>query len=96
MAKQKASKKNYKNSRKSKYSHYSRNETVAIREVIERFLIVCEGEETEPNYLRSFRVPKDVIDVRGLGEEPSKLVKEPIKIRDKEDNNDLVWCVFDN
>ncbi|MDY7008768.1 MAG: RloB family protein [Cyanobacteriota bacterium] len=59
-------------------------------------MIVCEGKETEPNYFRSFRVPKDVIDVRGLGEEPRKLLKEAIKIRDKEDNNDLVWCVLDN
>lgn len=26
----------------------------------DRFLIVCEGTETEPNYFKSFRVPKKV------------------------------------
>ena len=50
---------------------------VETREVRQSFLIVCEGEKTEPNYFRSFRVPKNVveIDVQGLGENPSKLVK---------------------
>lgn len=87
--------KNYKNSGKNKYSRYSRNQTVETREVIERFLIVCEGEETEPNYFRSFRVPKDVIDVRGLGKDPSQLVEAAIEIRDNEGDYDQVWCVFD-
>lgn len=42
---------------------------VNTRELKQRFLIVCEGERTEPNYFKSFRVPKNVvsIDVRGLG-----------------------------
>jgi hypothetical protein len=44
-------------------------------DVKSRFLIVCEGEKTEPNYFKSFRVSKKVVDVHGLGENPSKLVK---------------------
>ncbi len=69
---------------------------VEIREVRQRFLIVCEGEKTEPNYFRSFRVPKNVaeIDVQGLGENPSKLVKSAKELREQEDY-DQVWCVFD-
>ncbi|NEQ77585.1 MAG: RloB domain-containing protein [Okeania sp. SIO2C9] len=95
MAKKKEYKRNYQHSGKSKYSRYSRNDTVATREVIERFLIVCEGEETEPNYFRSFRVPKDVIDVRGLGQNTISLVKEALKIMKEDGDYNQVWCVFD-
>jgi len=69
---------------------------VNTREVRQRFLIVCEGEKTEPNYFRSFRVSKNVaeIDVQGVGENPSKLVQSAKKLKDQEDY-DQVWCVFD-
>jgi RloB-like protein len=65
-----------------------------IREVKQRFLIVCEGEKTEPNYFRSFRVPKVVIDVQGLGENPSRLVESAKELK-SQDDYDRVWCVFD-
>lgn len=69
---------------------------VDTREIRQRFLIVCEGEKTEPNYFRSFRVPKDVaeIDVQGLGENPSRLVKSAKDLNNQGDY-DQVWCVFD-
>lgn len=69
---------------------------VNTREVRQRFLIVCEGEKTEPNYFRSFRVPKNVavIEVKGLGENPSKLVNSAKELKEKDDY-DQVWCVFD-
>lgn len=67
---------------------------VETRELIERFLIVCEGEKTEPNYFNAFRVPKDVINVRGLRFNPSKLVEKAQELRKQEDY-DQVWCVFD-
>jgi hypothetical protein len=69
---------------------------VDTREVRQRFLIVCEGEKTEPNYFRNFRVPKNVaeIDVQGLGENPSKLVQSAKELKEQEDY-DQVWCVFD-
>ncbi|MHC5933140.1 RloB family protein [Nostoc sp.] len=69
---------------------------VNTREVKQRFLIVCEGAKTEPNYFRSFRVPKNVaeIDVQGLGENPSKLVQSANELNNQEDY-DQVWCVFD-
>ena len=69
---------------------------VNIREVRQRFLIVCEGEKTEPNYFRDFRVPKNVaeINIQGLGENPSKLVKSAKELKEKEDY-DQVLCVFD-
>ncbi|MBW4562798.1 MAG: RloB family protein [Mojavia pulchra JT2-VF2] len=66
------------------------------REVRQRFLIVCEGERTEPNYFRSFRVPKNVfeIDVQGVGENPSRLVQRARELNQQEEY-DQVWCVFD-
>ena len=69
---------------------------VNTREVNQRFLIVCEGAKTEPNYFMSFRVPKNVvkIDVQGLGENPSKLVKSAKELK-KQGEYDQVWCVFD-
>jgi RloB-like protein len=60
----------------------------------QRFLIVCEGTKTEPNYFRSFGVPKVVIDIEGLGRNPTKLVEYAIDRR-SEDDFDQVWCVFD-
>jgi hypothetical protein len=36
---------------------------VGRREVRQRFLIVCEGEKTEPGYFRSFQVPGVVVDI---------------------------------
>ncbi len=69
---------------------------VNTREIKQRFLIVCEGAKSEPNYFMSFRVPKNVvkIDVQGLGENPSKLVQSAKELN-KEGEYDQVWCVFD-
>ena len=67
---------------------------VNTREIKQRFLIVCEGAKTEPNYFKSFRVPKVVIEIQGLGENPSKLVQSANDLK-SEDDYDQVWCVFD-
>lgn len=72
---------------------YSRRR-INAREVRQRFLIVCEGEKTEPNYFNSFRVPTVVIDVRGFGVSPRQLVDKAMSLRN-EDEYDQVWCVFD-
>jgi hypothetical protein len=67
---------------------------VNVLDTIERFLIVCEGEKTEPNYFKSFRVPKEVIDVRGFGFNTTVLVEKALELKSKGDY-DQVWCVFD-
>ena len=68
---------------------------VDIREVKQRFLIVCEGAKTEPNYFMAFRVPKVVeVVIEGLGENPSKLVQSAKSFNDQGEY-DQVWCVFD-
>ncbi|BAZ04940.1 RloB family protein [Calothrix sp. NIES-3974] len=83
-------------SKRKPYSRGYSSRKVDTKEVRQRFLIVCEGEKTEPNYFRSFRVPKNVaeIDVKGLGKNPSKLVNFAKELNQQEEY-DQVWCVFD-
>lgn len=61
------------------------------REDRQRFLIVCEGQETEPQYFRRFRVPGHV---QGFGISPSQLVNKALEMK-TQDEYDHVWCVFD-
>ncbi len=70
------------------------------REVIAYFLIVCEGEKTEPNYFRSFpkKAGKIVFDIqfKGGGINTLKVVEKAIEIRDNSTQKyDRVWAVFD-
>jgi hypothetical protein len=67
---------------------------VDTREPRERFLIVCEGAKTEPNYFRAFRVPKQVTEVIGIGDNTVHIVEEAIR-RKSINDFDQVWCVFD-
>ena len=70
------------------------------RELITYFLIVCEGEKTEPNYFKSFpkQVGKIVYDIEfdGGGISTLKVVEKAIELRDKSKQKyDRVWAVFD-
>lgn len=70
----------------------SRKESLkSLRKV---FLIVCEGSKTEPCYFSSFRLPKTIVDIEGLGANTGSVVKEAIRLS-KEKNYSEVWCVFD-
>lgn len=66
----------------------------SFRETRKSFLIVCEGEKTEPNYFRKFRVSTLTVDIHGIGANTVSLVREAIKLRVKS-KYDQVWCVFD-
>lgn len=68
--------------------------SVKFREQLQRFLIVCEGERTEPEYFKRFRVPAVVVEVLGLGKDPLTLVERAFE-EAKLDDFDQVWCVFD-
>jgi len=71
------------------------------------FLIVCEGEKTEPNYFEGLKedLPKGVltnckIDIEGTGYNTQSLIDEALrlkKIYEKENNRpiDRLWVVFD-
>ena len=68
---------------------------VGTRALRDKFLIVCEGERTEPNYFKSFRVPKEVaIVVVGTGYNTRSLVEEARRLT-RQDEYQQVWCVFD-
>ena len=72
----------------------SLNRTVNKRELRQRFLIVCEGEKTEPFYFKRFRVPKAIVQVVGIGANTISLVRKAIELK-QESDYDQVWCVFD-
>lgn len=69
------------------------------------FLIVCEGEKTEPNYFEAIRLklPKDMIPkvvVRGTGKNTLSLIEEVKEIIEQRRAQDLppfynVWIVMD-
>lgn len=70
------------------------------KEVVVYFLIVCEGEKTEPNYFKSF--PKKIgkivynFEFDGGGISTLKVVEKAIELRDKSKQKyDRVWTVFD-
>lgn len=82
----------------------------ATRSPRKRFLIVCEGEKSEPNYVEGVRrnLKSDLIDVLVLGpcggakevvERAASELKSSRKIFKKSgdpfDKFDYVWCVFD-
>jgi len=80
--------------RKKSLSNLKRRKN--FREVRKNFLIVCEGEKTEPNYFEKFRVPKKIFDVVGLGANTKSLVEKAIELRNNSTvSYSEVWCVFD-
>jgi hypothetical protein len=70
------------------------------RELVTYFLVVCEGEKTEPNYFKSFpkKIGKIIYDIEfeGGGISTIKVVEKAIDLRDKSKQKyDRVWAVFD-
>ena len=63
------------------------------------FLIVCEGENTEPEYFNAFRLTTATIKAVGKGLGTMSLVKEALAIRKAEKAKgkafDYCWVVFD-
>jgi hypothetical protein len=67
---------------------------IDVREILQRFLIVCEGIKTEPYYFINFRAPTVSVRVVGTGFNTYSLVREAIRLG-AEDEYDQIWCVFD-
>jgi hypothetical protein len=71
------------------------------RLVRDSFLIVCEGEKTEPNYFRSFRLTSSYVkdEILGIGDNTMSLVKKTVQYKlDAAKCGikfDQIWCVFD-
>jgi hypothetical protein len=73
---------------------------IETKEVRVYFLIVCEGEKTEPNYFKSFKTNVKsfvyTIDTFGEATNTKDLVRRTILARDKSSQKyDSVWAVFD-
>ena len=70
---------------------------------IVKFLIVCEGEKTEPNYFKAFTErwsEVKEVNVKGCGCSTCQLINEAKKIQEKLEHErqvpfDRVWLVFD-
>jgi len=69
-----------------------------------RFLIVCEGEKTEPNYFRALEqsLPRGMVEIRveGVGDNTRSLMRRTKETRDKLCRAsglpfNQVWAVFD-
>lgn len=82
----------------------SRERMVDAQKVLQRFLIVCEGAKTEPNYFEGFRAPKLVVDTVGTGHNTLSLVDKAIRLKGEKEAEakrrggspyDQIWCVFD-
>lgn len=74
------------------------------RDQIVKFLIVCEGKKTEPNYFKAFidnrRSEVKEVNVKGCGCSTCQLINEAKKIQEKLEHErqvsfDRVWLVFD-
>lgn len=68
-------------------------------EVIDKnklFLLVCEGENTEPGYFEGFPVPTKMILIEGGCGSRTALVDYALKLReDPKYAEREVWCIFD-
>ena len=80
------------------------------REPRRRILVLCEGGETEPGYLKAlqaeFRNPLVEIVIEGFGEDPKALVERALAMKMDAEREarrsgddflryDEIWCVFD-
>ena len=81
-----------------------------VRDPLPLILVVCEGEVTEPQYIKQFKQAHGVttvnVHVVSPGGDPQALVEEAIELRTKADRAarrtrdmnaayDEVWCVID-
>lgn len=95
------------NERLKRYARKEHKRKQDIRAKRIYYLIVCEGEETEPNYFEGLKqdLPKGVltayqIDIEGTGRNTQSLVDEAIQLKaayekDTDRPIDRLWVVFD-
>ena len=70
-----------------------------VREIKQSFLIVCEGEKTEPDYFKAFRMTSATVKAVGQAMNTMTLVSKAISIREADQKRkkiyDQCWVVFD-
>lgn len=85
---------------KERKQRVDKKRQIGVRRQYLNYLIVCEGEKTEPNYFKSligFRNSSVIsVDIEGAGTGTVRLVKDAIDIKNSSFNKyDRVWTVFD-
>jgi hypothetical protein len=95
------------NERLKRYARKEHKRKTNVRNKRLYYLIVCEGEATEPNYFEGFKqdLPKGVlsayqIDIEGTGLNTQTLIDKALRLRtlyEKETGRpiDKLWIVFD-
>ena len=90
-----------------RYSRKEKKRLIDFKSKRMFYLIVCEGEKTEPNYFASLKesLPKGVleltqIDIDGTGKNTLSIIGEAKKLRKRYEEKylrkiDKVWAVFD-
>lgn len=87
--------------KRQKKDHRSSNlsRRQGVRKIKQSFLIVCEGEKTEPNYFKAFRMTAATVKAVGQAMNTMTLVSKAISIRDADQKRkkvyDQCWVVFD-
>ena len=70
-----------------------------VREIKQSFLIVCEGEKTEPDYFKAFRMTTATVKAVGQAMNTMTLINKAISIREADQKRkkvyDQCWVVFD-
>jgi len=65
-------------------------------DINKKFLIICEGENTEPEYFKSFPVPTNIVEIHGGKNSKNSLVDYAIGLKNNKKYADReIWCVFD-
>lgn len=95
------------NKQLKRFARAEQKRSVSIRKKRKFYLIICEGEATEPNYFVGLKqdLPKGdltayQIDITGRGRSTQSLVDEALRIRKSYENStprkvDKLWVVFD-
>jgi hypothetical protein len=95
------------NERLKRFARETQKRKKDIRKKRQYYLIVCEGEKTEPNYFHGLKedLPKGIltycrINIEGTGRNTQSLVDESLRLKDvyERENTrsvDRLWVVFD-
>lgn len=95
------------NERLKRFAREEQKRKKNIRNKRKYYLIVCEGEATEPNYFEGLKqdLPKGVltayqIDIEGTGRNTQSLVDEALRLKEVYEKSttrqvDKLWVVFD-
>lgn len=91
------------NSIKKRFERKERSRLIEVREKRVYFLIICEGEKTEPNYFNGLKKDLPIgtlviadMTVKGTGRNTESLVDFTINYRKKSNQKfDRTWVVFD-